>query len=110
MKPLQAIAMGFVFVVLEARWPALGGFDAYFDPLGWRGAKVDMNLQFQRTSLVDPLTGRRRPFNETMTRQIEVNLRHDIPGSDWAWGASVFQYRQSEGFRLDQRFHFLDTP
>lgn len=35
MKPLQAIAMGFVFVVLEARWPALGGFDAYFDPFGW---------------------------------------------------------------------------
>ncbi len=81
-----------------------------FDPIGWRGAKVDMNLQFQRSSLVDPLNGRRRPFNETMTRQIEINLRHDIPGSDWAWGANVFQYRQSEGFRLDQRFHFLDTP
>lgn len=35
MKPLQAIAMGFVFVVLEAKWPALGGYDAYFDPIGW---------------------------------------------------------------------------
>jgi hypothetical protein len=35
MKPLQAIAMGLVFVVLESRWPALGGYDAYFDPLGW---------------------------------------------------------------------------
>jgi hypothetical protein len=35
MKPLQAIAMGFVFVVLEARWPALAGYDAYFDPFGW---------------------------------------------------------------------------
>ncbi len=35
MKPLQAIAMGFVFVVLEAKWPALGGYDAYFDPFGW---------------------------------------------------------------------------
>ena len=23
---------------------------------------------------------------------------------------SFFQYRQSAGFRLDQRFHFLDTP
>ena len=28
-----------------------------FDPLGWRGAKLDMNLQFQRTRLTDPLTG-----------------------------------------------------
>jgi outer membrane receptor for ferrienterochelin and colicins len=81
-----------------------------FDPIGWRGAKLDLNLQFQRTSLIDPLTQQRRPFNETMTRQIEANLRHDIPGSDWAWGANVFQYRQSAGFRLDQRFRFLDTP
>jgi outer membrane receptor for ferrienterochelin and colicins len=81
-----------------------------FDPIGWRGAKLDMNLQFQKTSLTDPLTLRRRPFNETMTRQLDITLRHDIPSTQWAYGATVFQYRQSEGFRLDQRFHFLDTP
>lgn len=81
-----------------------------FDPLGWRGAKLDANLQFQRTRLVDPLTGLRRAINENMTRQIELNLRHDVPGTDWAWGAGFFQYRQSSGFRLDQRFRFVDTP
>jgi len=81
-----------------------------FDPIGWRGAKLDANLQFQGSSLEDPLTGLRRPFNERMTRQIEMTLRHDIPRTDWAWGVNVFQYRQSEGFRLDQRFRFLDTP
>lgn len=81
-----------------------------FDPIGWRGAKLDMNLQFQRTRLTDPLTGDRRSINENMTRQLEFNLRHDVPRSDWAYGASFSQYRQSEGFRLDQRFHFLDTP
>jgi len=81
-----------------------------FDPIGWRGAKLDMNLQFQRTRLTDPLTLFRRPFNETMTRQFEITLRHDVPGTQWAYGATAFQYRQSPGFRLDQRFHFLDTP
>lgn len=81
-----------------------------FDPLGWRGAKVDMSLQFERTSLRDPLTGLRRSFNEEQTREIEINFRHDIPRTDWAWGASFEQYRQSAGFRLDQRFRFLDTP
>jgi len=81
-----------------------------FDPLGWRGAKLDMNLQFQKTRLTDPLTGERRPINENMTRQIEISLRHDIPSTQWAWGANAFQYRQSAGFRLDQRFRFLDTP
>ena len=68
-----------------------------FDPLGWRGAKLDMNLQFQKTRLTDPLTGARRPFNETMTRQIDITLRHDVPSTQWAYGATVFQYRQSAG-------------
>jgi outer membrane receptor for ferrienterochelin and colicins len=81
-----------------------------FDPLGWRGAKLDMNLQFQRTSLTDPLTGVHRPINENMTRQIDISFRHDIPRSQLAYGAGFFQYRQSAGYRLDQRFHFLDTP
>ena len=45
-----------------------------------------------------------------MTRQLEVTLRHDIPNTQWAWGVTGFQYRQSAGFRLDQRFQFLDTP
>ena len=81
-----------------------------FDPIGWRGAKLDMNLQFQKTSLEDPLTGLRRPINENMTRQLDINLRHDIPSTDWAYGGSFFQYRQSFGYRLDQSFHFLDTP
>ena len=80
-----------------------------FDPVGWRGAKLDLNLQFQDTSLVDPLTGLRRPINENMERQIEVNFRHDVPSSDWAYGASYFQFRQAPLFRLDERWQFLDT-
>lgn len=81
-----------------------------FDPVGWRGAKLDLNLQFQKTSLEDPLTGERRPINENMTRNIEANLRHDIPGSDWAYGAGYNQFRQSALFRLDQVWQFLATP
>ncbi|MGZ8335178.1 MAG: TonB-dependent receptor plug domain-containing protein [Allosphingosinicella sp.] len=81
-----------------------------FDPAGWRGAKLDLNLQFQHTSLEDPVTGLDRPINENMTSQIEVNLRHDIPGSDWAWGGTFFRYRQAPLFRLDERWQFVDTP
>ena len=51
-----------------------------------------MNLQFQKTRLTDPLTGLRRPINENMTRQLDINLRHDIPSTQWAYGATFFQY------------------
>lgn len=32
MKPLQSVAMGFVFIALYARWH---GYDLYADPFGW---------------------------------------------------------------------------
>lgn len=81
-----------------------------FDPLGWQGAKLDASMQFQRTSLVDPLTRERRPFNATLVRRLDFTLRHDVPGSDWAYGAGFNQYRQSALFRLDQRWQDLATP
>ena len=80
------------------------------DPIGVPGAKIDMNLQFQKTRLTDPLTGLRRGINENMTRQIDISFRHDLPRTQWAYGGNFFQYRQSALFRLDQRWHFLDTP
>ena len=81
-----------------------------FDPVGWRGAKLDLDMTFQRTALDDPLTGERRPINENLTRRISANLRHDIPGSDWAYGASYNQFRQSALYRLDQVWQFLAKP
>jgi len=80
------------------------------DPLGLRGAKVDLSLQFQKTRLTDPLTHRRRPINENMTRQIDIVFRHDIPHTQLAYGAEFFQYRQSPLLRLDQRWHSVDHP
>ena len=81
-----------------------------FDPVGWRGAKLDLNLQLQKTRLPDPLTGERRPISENMTSQLDVNFRHDLPGSDWAYGASFSRFRQSALFRLDQLWQYRDTP
>jgi hypothetical protein len=81
-----------------------------FDPLGWHGAKLDMSLQFQETSLVDPLTFTRRPFGETLTSDIELNLRHDIPHTNLAYGVSFERYRESPTFRLDELWQYRDTP
>jgi len=80
------------------------------DPVGVPGAKVDMSIRAQRTRLTDPLTGARRPLNENMQSEIDITFRHDIPRTQWAYGAEFSRYRQSPGYRLDQRFHFLDTP
>jgi hypothetical protein len=81
-----------------------------FDPLGIPGAKLDANITLQHSRLRDPLTGEHRPINQNLTREVNLQLRHDIPRSQWAWGAQFYQYREAPGFRLDQRSQFLDTP
>ena len=68
--------------------------------LGWKGAKLDIHLAFERSSLKDPLTGLVRPISETQTRTIELDLRHDIPGSPVAWGVHFGYYHFDQLYRL----------
>jgi outer membrane cobalamin receptor len=59
------------------------------DPLGWKGAKIDADLTWERSTLRDPLTGRKHQFSNEQNRIANVTLRDDIPNSSWAWGAGV---------------------
>lgn len=81
-----------------------------FDPIGWAGAKLDLDIILQKTSLKDPLTGERRPFNEVVERQINASFRHDVPGSNWAYGWNYEAFKDSGGRRLDQTFQYYDHP
>jgi len=81
-----------------------------FDPIGWRGAKLDMGLTLQRSRLKDPLTGESRPISNSMERQIELSLRHDIPGSNWAWGGSLYHERSSYSYRLTEVGRMWEGP
>jgi outer membrane receptor for ferrienterochelin and colicins len=81
-----------------------------FDPIGWKGAKIDLDLQFQKTRLEDPLTGFFRSINEDTYRRVVINFRHDVPNSDWAYGWGIDHFAQTPGYRLDQRFQFFNTP
>ncbi len=59
------------------------------DPLGWKGAKVDADLTWERSRLRDPLTGEHHQFSDQNNRIANVTLRDDIPNSSWALGAGV---------------------
>ena len=73
-----------------------------FDPIGWRGAKLDFEGEVRKSSLRDPLTGIFRRISDDKIFTYEATLRHDIPGSDWAWGAGIEDFRYSDFLRLDQ--------
>ena len=49
------------------------------DPLGFKGAKLDLDAGFEWTSVKDPLTGRSRPISGNYDRWGSAQLRHDCP-------------------------------
>ncbi|MEO9601461.1 TonB-dependent receptor plug domain-containing protein [Parasphingorhabdus sp.] len=76
------------------------------DPIGWKGAKLDIEAEVRRSELTDPLLGNSRRTNEDRIYSYEVDFRHDIPGSPWAWGLGAEQYIGSNFLRLDQITRF----
>jgi len=73
-----------------------------FDPMGWRGAKIDARLQLQRSRVEDPLTGEDRSISNFLLRLVEMNLRHDVPDTDWAWGGSLSHVLGARNVRLTE--------
>jgi hypothetical protein len=72
------------------------------DPLGLEGAKLDLTAGFEDTSVRDPLSGEKRAISGTMNRWIEASFRHDIPGSDWAWGMDAEHTHFARNFYLSE--------
>ena len=80
------------------------------DPVGVKGAKIDTEVQLQRSRIRDQLTGELRPINNTLLRYINVQYRHDVPKSDWAYGGYYDEFEQSFGYRLDIRERPFNSP
>lgn len=60
------------------------------DPVGFKGARLEVRAIQRWMNVTDPLTGDDRPFSGDLKRLLNINFRHDVPGSDWAWGSGVF--------------------
>lgn len=78
-----------------------------FDNFGWKGAQLEYETFLQDTFLDDPLTGITRDFNDTTIHYYEINFRHDIPNTDWAWGVNYEKFLRSPNFRSDARVDFI---
>jgi hypothetical protein len=77
-----------------------------FDNFGWNGAQLDYEIFAQDTSLDDPLTGETRDFNDSTIYFYELNFRHDIPSTNWAWGLNYETFDEAPTFRRNVRRYF----
>ncbi|MDQ3074204.1 MAG: TonB-dependent receptor [Pseudomonadota bacterium] len=73
-----------------------------FDPVGWKGAKLDLTISLERSRVRDPLTGEARPISGNQLRSIAAALRHDVPGSKIAWGLSANHNRGARSYFLSE--------
>ena len=73
-----------------------------FDPIGWRGAKLDVDVGLERTRVRDPLTGSPRVISNTHDRWAQLTLRHDVPGTQFAWGGGLSFDHYSPSYYLDE--------
>ena len=80
------------------------------DPIGWTGAKFDINFGYEHTSVKDPLTFRARPISGTRSRWGSVQLRHDIPGTQLAYSAYIQYNYYTRNFLLTEYGRTLDIP
>lgn len=60
------------------------------EPIGFDGARLEVKAVKRWMDVTDPFTGESRPFSYDLDSLLEVDFRHDIPGSDWAWGSGLF--------------------
>ncbi|MEK6371612.1 MAG: TonB-dependent receptor [Acidobacteriota bacterium] len=72
------------------------------DRVGWNGARLDLELQWQDSQIEDPLTGRKRPISNSLQESASLSLRHDIPKTDWAWGTDYSYYLAAQNYRLTE--------
>jgi hypothetical protein len=80
------------------------------DPIGWKGAKLDLNFGREWTSVKDPLTAEKRPISNIRSKWWSVQVRHDIPGTQLAWSAYVQYNYYTRTFLLTELDRTLDIP
>jgi len=81
-----------------------------FDPLGWKGAKLDLTAGFDRSRVKDPLTGELRPISGNRTHFIDATLRHDVPRTPIAWGATFSNDDYTRNYYLTEVYHSREGP
>ncbi|MFC4291475.1 TonB-dependent receptor plug domain-containing protein [Sphingorhabdus arenilitoris] len=86
------------------RWSAELNSTFLLDKFGFKGAKVDIAGYLQDSSLTDPLTAQKRRFGFDRKWTWSAAIRHDIPGSDIAWGAGIDDFSNAPFVRLDFQF------
>lgn len=80
------------------------------DPAGLTGVRADARVWLQTSRVEDPLTGQTRDISGVLQQFVSLSIRHDVPGSNWAYGGSLNHQRNAPVYRLSQVFRQWEMP
>ncbi len=69
---------------------------------GWKGTRLDLELELTDSSVLDPLLGTPRTLSGNTLAEVDVEIRHDFTESVWAIGGSARWQDQAPRVRLDE--------
>jgi hypothetical protein len=78
-----------------------------FDTIGFIGARLNTTLALQTASVRDPLLLTHRPLSSRRRSYWNLDFRHDVPGTEWAWGVSAEDASDYDFYRLDYRSRYF---
>lgn len=81
-----------------------------FDPLGLKGAELEIEAEAFDSEVDDPLTGRSRRINDDVVSYVFMRFRHDVPQTNWAYGIGFEAFRRTPIFTLDEISRFSKNP
>ena len=81
-----------------------------FDPIGWTGAKLDLSLLHEWTSVRDPLTHELRSISGFQNTFASAQLRHDVAHTDWAWGIYIQRNHYGKYYYPTEVYSAQDLP
>ena len=70
--------------------------------IGFAGAELTFNGRYFDTEVDDPVTGARRSINAHLIYDYNVELRQDVPNTNWAWGVIVEGFKQEPQYRISE--------
>lgn len=81
-----------------------------FDPIGFKGAQLNFDATKRWMDVTDPFVGGLREFSHDLNAQLELDFRHDIPNSNWAWGAGYFTFDPAGYSRRYEEGRYWEGP
>lgn len=70
------------------------------EQIGFTGAQLDVRVTAEDSSLIDPVTFIDRRFDENSPFELRLDFRHDVPNTDWAWGAEFRDTQNARRYRV----------